>query len=153
MPVCRLRTANVGYSNDRELPHWKVGAVSDLRDGAPGTDLDERIYDKDYDVIVRKTGPSIFFGTPGHTFHAEGRCQIADRNWLCHIGLYPRDYNRQFSYGFRTMVPEDCVGDHSSATPSRTWKMSAGAMQTSSMQMPAFHTLRTGVAKPMSVCG
>ena len=102
----------VGYSNDRELPHWKVGAVSDLRDGAPGTDLDERIYDKDYDVIVRKTGPSIFFGTPVHTFMQKEGVESLIVTGCVTSGCIRATTIDSVSYGFRTMVPEDCVGDH-----------------------------------------
>ena len=38
--------------------------VNEFHHGHPSTELDERIYDKSYDMIVCKTAPSIFFNTP-----------------------------------------------------------------------------------------
>jgi len=102
----------VGFSNERELPHWKVGAVYDLKDGAPGTDLDERICDKSYDVIVRKTAPSIFHGTPVLAYMQKEGVESMIVTGCVTSGCIRATTIDSFSYGFRTMVPEDCVGDH-----------------------------------------
>ena len=107
-----IASCYVGYSNKRELPHWKVGAVMDLQDGAPGTELDERIYDKDYDVVVRKTGPSIFFGTPVAAFLQKEGVESLIVTGCVTSGCIRATTIDSFSYGYRTMVPEDCVGDH-----------------------------------------
>jgi maleamate amidohydrolase len=89
-----------------------VGAVMDLQDGAPGTELDERIYDKDYDVVVRKTGPSIFFGTPVAAFLQKEGVETLIVTGCVTSGCIRATTIDSFSYGYRTMVPEDCVGDH-----------------------------------------
>ncbi len=102
----------VGYSNDRELPHWKVGAVYDLEDGAPGTELDERICDKSYDVVVRKTAPSIFHGTTVLPLMQREGVESMVVTGCVTSGCIRATTIDSFSYGFRTMVPEDCVGDH-----------------------------------------
>jgi len=44
--------------------HWKVGPVFDLLRGTPAVDLDPRIAETGPDVVLMKSAPSIFFGTP-----------------------------------------------------------------------------------------
>jgi maleamate amidohydrolase len=84
----------------------------DLQDGAPGTELDHRIYDKDYDVVVRKTGPSIFFGTPVAAFLQKEGVESLIVTGCVTSGCIRATTIDSFSHGYRTMVPEDCVGDH-----------------------------------------
>ena len=102
----------VAYSNKRELPHWKVGAVGDLKIGSPETELDERIYDPSYDVEVRKTVPSIFFGTPVASFMKKEGVETMIVTGCVTSGCIRASTIDSFSLGFRTVVPEDCVGDH-----------------------------------------
>ena len=46
------------------MPYWKIKAVREtFFHDHPGSQFDARIYDPNYDVAVRKTAPSIFFGT------------------------------------------------------------------------------------------
>src|SRR5688500_11458362 len=53
-PVANIYTA---YSSERDAPYWKIETVvKDFHHGKPGTELDPRIYDKDYDAIFCKTG-------------------------------------------------------------------------------------------------
>ena len=70
--VYRLPAAMSAIAMTGVTAHWKVGAVYDFEDGAPGTELDERICDKSYDVVVRKTAPSIFHGTTVLPFMQRG---------------------------------------------------------------------------------
>lgn len=102
----------VAFNNEREMPHWKVGAVADLKIGSPATELDRRIVDPEYDVIVRKTGPSIFFGTPVASFLAKEGVSSVIVTGCVTSGCVRASIIDSFSHGFRTMVPEDCVGDH-----------------------------------------
>ena len=102
----------VAYNNEREMPHWKVGAVRDLIIGTPGTELDPRIWDKDYDVAVRKTGPSIFFDTAVASYMTKERVDTMIVTGCVTSGCIRASVIDSFSLGFRTMVPEDCVGDH-----------------------------------------
>jgi maleamate amidohydrolase len=59
----------IAYTSARDAPLWKIPpVVNEFHHGHPSTELDERIYDKTYDMIVCKTGPSIFFNTPVASF-------------------------------------------------------------------------------------
>ena len=102
----------VAYNNKREMPHWKISAVGDLLIGAPEAELDERIYERDYDVEVRKTAPSIFFGTSVASFMQKEGVETMIVTGCVTSGCVRASIIDSFSLGFRTIVPEDCVGDH-----------------------------------------
>ena len=94
------------------MPHWKVGAVGNLIAGSPETELDERIYEPNYDIEVRKTAPSIFFGTPVAPFMQKEGVETMIVTGCVTSGCVRASIIDSFSLGFRTVVPEDCVGDH-----------------------------------------
>ena len=102
----------VAYNNKREMPHWKIGAAEDLIVGAKGTELDERIIDEQYDIIVRKTAPSIFFGTATSSVLRKEGVETVIVTGCVTSGCIRASGIDSFSLGFRTVVPEDCVGDH-----------------------------------------
>ncbi len=110
VPVATCYTA---YNSKRDMPHWKVGAVlEDLIDGHPSTRFEPRIYDKDYDVAMRKSGASIFFQTPAVAFlNKEGVDTVIVLGCVT-SGCVRASVIDSFQWGFRTIVPEDCVGDH-----------------------------------------
>ncbi len=102
----------VGYNNEREMPHWKVDEVRNLIIGTPGTEIDPRIHNPDYDVVIRKTGPSIFFGTPAASYMAREHVDTVVVTGCVTSGCIRASVIDSFSLGYRTIVPEDCVGDH-----------------------------------------
>jgi maleamate amidohydrolase len=109
LPVACCYTA---YSSARDAPRWKIPAVvNEFHHGQPCTELDERIYDRSYDMIVCKTGASIFFNTPvAAYFIKEG----VDTVIVCGCntsGCVRASVTDAFSYGFRVIVPEPCCGD------------------------------------------
>ena len=79
--------------------------------GHPSVELDERIYDPAYDLKVCKKGPSIFFGTDVSAYFAtEGGYTVMVSG--CNTGACIRATSIDaFSHRYRTLVPEDCVGD------------------------------------------
>jgi len=80
--------------------------------GHPATELDAAIYDSDYDVVVCKTGPSIFFQTPVVPFFIKERVDTVIVTGCITSGCVRASTIDSFQFGFRTIVPEDCVGDH-----------------------------------------
>ena len=65
VPIANCWTS---YHSVREMPHWKVQAVREqFIHGAPGTELEPRIFDEGYDMGLCKSGPSIFFETVSYT--------------------------------------------------------------------------------------
>jgi maleamate amidohydrolase len=102
----------MGYHSARDAPHWKVGGIGELRDGDPGTELDPLIADPAYDYVLRKGAPSIFFNTPAAAFFAKNRVDTMIVTGCITSGCVRASVVDSFSLGFRTIVPEDCVGDH-----------------------------------------
>ena len=109
LPVVSCYTA---YHSAADAPHWKVPAVLDgLRPGAPETELDPRIYDAAYDVLLCKGGPSIFFQTAAAPTFVRHRVDTIIVVGCTTSGCVRASIIDAFSYGFRVIVPEDCVGD------------------------------------------
>ena len=109
IPVASCYTA---YSSRRDVPHWKIPAVvEEFRHGHPCTEMDPRTYDPAYDTLVCKAGPSIFFNTPIAQFFIKERVDTAIIVDCNTSGCIRASVTDAFSYGFRVIVPEPCVGD------------------------------------------
>jgi maleamate amidohydrolase len=100
------------YHDQRDTPYWKVESIPKLVEGHPGTRLDPLIHDPTYDYVVRKTAPSIFFNTPVVAYFAKARVDTMIVTGCITSGCVRASVVDSFSLGFRTIVPEDCVGDH-----------------------------------------
>jgi maleamate amidohydrolase len=109
VPVANCNTA---YMNEREMPYWKITAVRDtFRHDHHSVELDPRIYDPDYDLVVCKKGPSIFFGTDVASFFTKERVDTVIVTGCNTSGCIRATSIDAFSHRYRTLVPEDCVGD------------------------------------------
>jgi maleamate amidohydrolase len=109
IPIASCYTA---YKSERDMPYWKITAVVEqFRHGHPCTQLDPRIYDPEYDFVVCKTGPSIFFNTPVVSYFIKQRVDTVIVTGCNTSGCIRGSTLESFTYGFRTIVPEDCVGD------------------------------------------
>jgi maleamate amidohydrolase len=102
----------MAYHSGRDAPHWKVDTIPELRDGQTATELDPLIADPGYDYVLRKGAPSIFFNTPAAAFFAKSRVDTMIVTGCITSGCVRASIVDSFSLGFRTLVPEDCVGDH-----------------------------------------
>lgn len=108
-----VAVCNTSYRSTRDMPHWKVGVVrTDFIHGHPSTEIDPCIYDADYDLAVCKSGPSIFFQTPVVPFFVKERVDTVIVTGCITSGCIRASTIDAFQWGFRTIVPEDCVGDH-----------------------------------------
>ena len=66
VPVANCYTA---YHSERDMPYWKIAPVREnFFEGDPCTEMEPRTSDPDYDYILQKSGPSIFFQTPVTAF-------------------------------------------------------------------------------------
>jgi maleamate amidohydrolase len=108
-PVANIYTA---YSSARDAPLWKIPTVvNDFHHGKPGTDLDRRTYDPDYDAVFCKTGPSVFFQTAVVQYFIKERVDTVFVVGCTTSGCVRASVIDAFSFGYRVMVPEPCVGD------------------------------------------
>ena len=107
-----VAVCNTAYLNEREMPYWKIAAVREtfLHDH-PSTRLDPRIHDPAYDVQVTKKGPSIFFETGVANYFTKERVDTVIVTGCNTSGCIRGTALDSFSLRYRTLVPEDCVGD------------------------------------------
>lgn len=109
VPVASCYTA---YTSGRDAPYWKIPAVVEqFHHGHPCTELEPKIYDADYDVVICKSGPSIFFQTAITQFFIKERVDTVIVVGCNTSGCIRASVIDAFSNGFRVIVPEECVGD------------------------------------------
>jgi len=110
VPVATCYTAYSGTG--RDTPYWKIRAVTEeLVHGHPSTEIDPRIHDTGYDVAFCKSGASIFFQTPLVSFFSRERVDTVIVTGCVTSGCIRASVIDSFQWGYRTIVPEDCVGD------------------------------------------
>jgi maleamate amidohydrolase len=76
--------------------------------------VDERVWDKS-DVLLVKKWPSFFHGTPLVSLLTAARRDTVIITGCMTSGCVRATTVDAFSYGFQTLVPEDCVGDQGEA--------------------------------------
>ena len=109
VPVASCYTA---YQSEHDVPYWKVSAVRDgFREGSREAEMDDAIANWDYDYILRKSSPSIFFQTPLTSFLTKHRVDTVLVTGCVTSGCIRASVIDAFSFGYRTMVIEDCCGD------------------------------------------
>ncbi len=107
-----VAVCNTAYLNEREMPYWKITAVREtFLHSHPSTKLDPRIYDPAYDLLVTKKGPSIFFETGVANYFTKERVDTVIVTGCNTSGCIRGTALDSFSLRYRTLVPEDCVGD------------------------------------------
>lgn len=107
-----VATCYTSYTTGRDAPYWKIPAVTDtFHHGEAAVELDPRIYQEGYDAVYCKTGPSIFFQTAITQFFIKERVDTVIVAGCNTSGCIRASVIDAFSYGFRVIVPEDCVGD------------------------------------------
>jgi maleamate amidohydrolase len=107
-----VAVCNTAYLNEREMPYWKITAVREtFLHSHPSTKLDPRIYDPAYDLRVTKKGPSIFFETGVANYFTKERVDTVIVTGCNTSGCIRGTALDSFSLRYRTLVPEDCVGD------------------------------------------
>lgn len=108
-----VASCNVGWCGPDDMGHWKISSLYDgtFFIGHESMALDPRIYEPGYDVAFTKSAPSIFFQTPLVLFLTKQRVDTVIITGCTTSGCVRASINDCFSYGFRTIVPEECVGD------------------------------------------
>ena len=103
----------MGYNTPDAMPHWKIAPLrEELIEGHPSVELDPRIAAAEPDLVITKTAPSIFFQTPVAPFLIKQGVDTVVVTGCITSGCVRASVIDAFSLGFRTIVPEDCVGDH-----------------------------------------
>ncbi|MFT5766585.1 MAG: maleamate amidohydrolase [Halioglobus sp.] len=103
----------MAFQSEADMPHWKIPAMfnGDFFHGSEAIELDPRIYDPDYDFLVYKYAPSIFFSSAVPTYFNKHGVDTVIVVGCITSGCVRASVVDSFSYGWRTIVPEECVGD------------------------------------------
>lgn len=105
----------IAFDGASAAPHWKVDPVLDLMAGSVACELDPRIANEKPDVVLNKTAPSLFYGTPAGAILTRQRVDTVIVTGCITSGCVRASIIDAFSMGFRVQVPADCVGDHDEA--------------------------------------
>lgn len=105
----------IAFDSRKGAQPWKVGPVLDLIAGTPQAALDPRIAAEQPDVVMSKTAPSMFFGTPASAVLTREGVDTVIVTGCITSGCIRATVVDAFSLGFRVQVPRDCVGDHDQA--------------------------------------
>jgi maleamate amidohydrolase len=101
----------VEYASKAEVGKWKTRSLEAF---TPGTDLvnvDPRVW-SDGDLLVKKRFPSAFFGTDVASILRHLDVDTVVIMGCTTSGCIRASVVDAFSHGFRTIVAEDCCGDH-----------------------------------------
>jgi maleamate amidohydrolase len=107
-----VAASTASWANRASMQYWKVKACyQDMFEGEPGTAFDERVIDLERDFRFAKTAPSAFFGTPLSAFFTKHGVDTVIVTGCTTSGCVRATIVDSFSHGYRTIVPEECVGD------------------------------------------
>jgi maleamate amidohydrolase len=103
----------VCWEGERELGMWKhkLPFLANCTPDSHWAQVDKRLWE-DGDVLLPKKRPSFFHGTPLHSLLTFAGCDTVVVTGATTSGCIRATIVDAFSNNFRTIVPEDCVGDH-----------------------------------------
>jgi maleamate amidohydrolase len=102
----------VAWDGESDIGLWRVKlpVLTEVTPDSRWAQVDERLWDPS-DVLLPKKWPSFFHGTPLHSLLTLAGCDTVVVTGCTTSGCVRATTVDAFSNGFRTLVPEDCVGD------------------------------------------
>jgi maleamate amidohydrolase len=102
----------VEWRDEKELGLWaiKLPPCAKITPGSRWAQVDGRLWD-DADVLLPKKSPSFFHGTPLISLLTAAHRDTVIVTGCTTSGCVRATTVDAFSYGFRTILPEDCIGD------------------------------------------
>jgi len=107
VPVLHTSAA---WSHPAEFGRWKIPPLADIRPDSHAARIDPRVWDPS-DVLIYKQFPSAFFGTTLVSTLQRLSVDTVLVMGATSSGCVRASVVDSFSYGFRTLVVEDCCGD------------------------------------------
>lgn len=107
-----VASCTVGWHSQKDIQYWKVDALHDeFYIGNEALEIDPLIYDAEYDFTFLKSAPSMFFQTPITSFLTKHSVDTAIITGCVTSGCIRATAIDAFSYGYRTVMVDDCCGD------------------------------------------
>ncbi|MFT5134173.1 MAG: maleamate amidohydrolase [Gammaproteobacteria bacterium] len=110
LPIASCR---VSWAGPAEMAYWKVPYLFEggFFHGQEFTEIDPRLADPINIYEFVKTAPSIFFKTPIATWLTKKNIDTTIIAGCTTSGCIRASVIDSFSYGYRTIIAEDCCGD------------------------------------------
>jgi nicotinamidase-related amidase len=93
----------------------KLPSAKNLQIGSDQVEIDSRLDPQPGELIIRKKFPSCFFGTPLISYLITNRVDTLIVTGTTTSGCVRATVVDALQYGFRTIVPKECVGDRAQA--------------------------------------
>ena len=107
-----VASCTVGWQSKKDIQYWKVDALhEEFYIGSEALDIDPLIHDAEYDFTFLKSAPSMFFQTPIVSFLTKHRVDTTIVTGCVTSGCIRATAIDAFSYGYRTVLVDDCCGD------------------------------------------
>lgn len=102
----------VAWEGAHDIGLWtiKLPPCARITPGSRWAQVDERVW-ADTDILLPKKWPSFYHGTPLHSLLTRAGVDTVVVTGCTTSGCVRATTVDSFSNGFRTLVPEDCVGD------------------------------------------
>ena len=102
----------VAWKDENDIGLWtiKLPPCAEITPDSRWAQVDERLWDE-RDTLLPKKWPSMFNGTPLHSLLTALQRDTVIVTGCTTSGCVRATTVDSFSNGFRTIVPEDCVGD------------------------------------------
>jgi maleamate amidohydrolase len=102
----------VAWEDERDIGLWtiKLPPCAKITPDSRWATVDERVWSES-DTLLPKKWPSFFHGTPLHSMLTLARRDTVIVTGCTTSGCVRATTVDAFSNGYRTLVPEDCVGD------------------------------------------
>jgi maleamate amidohydrolase len=102
----------VEWRDEKELGLWtiKLPPCAEITPGSRWAEVDGRLWDES-DVLLPKKWPSFFHGTPLISLLTALHRDTVIVTGCTTSGCVRATTVDAFSFGFRTILPEDCIGD------------------------------------------
>lgn len=101
----------VEYANKAEVGNWKTRSLEAFEPGTDAVEVDPRVW-AEGDLLIKKRFPSAFFGTDLSSILRHLDVDTVVIMGCTTSGCIRASVIDSFSHGFRTIVAEDCCGDH-----------------------------------------
>lgn len=122
----RARGLTVAYTvvawrpDGRDAGLWKVKHLTEMSTvGSHWAEVCDEVAPVESDIVIVKKMPSAFFGTELLNVLVTNRCDSLVVTGANTSGCVRATTIESFSLGFKTIVPEDCVGDLTGEEPHR----------------------------------
>ena len=135
---CRRRELPVAFTAvgfdaaERDVLPWlrKMPGLKALEAGTHWCEIDQRVAPEPGEPVYVKRASSAFFGTPLLTFLTSRRVDTLVVVGCVTSGCVRATTIDAVSHGFRTIVPEECVGDRAEVPTPRTCSTSTRSTRT-----------------------